>query len=345
MSVEENRHHKSNDYKKCAVEHYLTSGKTQEETCKIFKCSVRSLMRWVDRYKDKGDVKRVNRSPVSYKVKKEHVKFILDILKKNKTITMEDLSHLVKEKFEDIELSRRHLSRIVKQNHVSLKLTNIRHQPVKRFGKDIDINKNLKAFYKEIKKYSIDDIICIDETSINALQKRNRCYSEVGKRCTITTSSQEVFKRYTAIMAISSEGVVGWKLYEKGGMDSDRLIDFLDEYVTSKYRNKLIILDNASCHRNERVKEVVNRDNHLLYSVPYQHFTNAIENYFSVFKSKLQKLDGLTYEEIKANIRSAIRSISKTTYKNILSGSYERDDLYVKKSRKKSNRKYKTYKD
>ena len=105
------------------------------------------------------------------------------------------------------------------------------------------------------------------------------------------------------------------------------------------------------CHRNERVKEVVNRDNHLLYSVPYQHFTNAIENYFSVFKSKLQKLDGLTYEEIKANIRRAISSISKTTYKNtfngkvILSGSYERDVLYVKKSRKKSNRKYKTYKD
>lgn len=49
-----------------------------------------------------------------------------------------------------------------------------------------------------------------------------------------------------------------------------------------------------------------------------------------MFKSKLQKLDGLTYEEIKANIRRAIRSISKTTYKNILSGSYNRDDLYVK---------------
>jgi transposase len=150
MKVEETRHHKSNDYKKCAVEHYLTLGKTQEDTCKIFKCSVRSLMRWVNRYKDKGYVNRVNRSPISYKVKKEHVKFILDILKKNKTITMEDLLHIVKEKFEDIELSRRHLSRIVKQNHVSLKLTNIRHQPIKRFGKDIDINKNLKVFYDEI---------------------------------------------------------------------------------------------------------------------------------------------------------------------------------------------------
>lgn len=32
---------------------------------------------------------------------------------------MEDLLHIIKEKFKDIELSRRHLSRIVKQNHVS----------------------------------------------------------------------------------------------------------------------------------------------------------------------------------------------------------------------------------
>jgi len=114
--------------------------------------------------------------------------------------------------------------------------------------------------------------------------------------------------------------------------------------VTSKYKDKLIILDNASCHRNDRVKSVIQENNKLLYSVPYQHFTNAIENYFSVFKSKLQKLDGLTYEEIKANIRRAVKSIPITTYKNILEGSYKRDELYVRKSRKKSVRKYKTYK-
>jgi CRISPR/Cas system-associated protein Cas5 (RAMP superfamily) len=64
-----------------------------------------------------------------------------------------------------------------------------------------------------------------------------------------------------------------------------------------------------------------------------------------VFKSKLQKLYGLTYEEIKANIRKAIKSIPQPTYKNILEGSYKREDLYVRKSRKKSVRKYKTYKD
>jgi len=43
--------HKSKDYKETAVNYYLVEDKTQEKVCKIFKCSPRSLMRWVERYK------------------------------------------------------------------------------------------------------------------------------------------------------------------------------------------------------------------------------------------------------------------------------------------------------
>jgi transposase-like protein len=39
--------HKSEDYKISAVEYYLVGDKSQVETCKIFKCSPRSLLRWV----------------------------------------------------------------------------------------------------------------------------------------------------------------------------------------------------------------------------------------------------------------------------------------------------------
>ena len=62
--------HKSEYYKISAVKYYLDSNKTQEEVCNIFKCSVRSLMRWVDRYEDEDSIKRHNRVPISYKVKK-----------------------------------------------------------------------------------------------------------------------------------------------------------------------------------------------------------------------------------------------------------------------------------
>ena len=43
---------------------------------------------------------------------------------------------------------------------------------------DIDINKRIKEFYEEVKKYKLEDIICINETNIKSLQKRQHCYSE-----------------------------------------------------------------------------------------------------------------------------------------------------------------------
>jgi transposase len=45
--------HKSEDYKKSAVEYYLVGDKSQLEICEIFKYSTRSLMRWVDKYEKK----------------------------------------------------------------------------------------------------------------------------------------------------------------------------------------------------------------------------------------------------------------------------------------------------
>jgi transposase len=330
---------KSSDYKETAVQYYLFEDKTQEEVCKIFKCSPRSLMRWVEKYKTDGKITGYRRTPKAYKVHKEHVEFLLQEIKKNKTITIEDLLYLLKNKYPDLDLNKSHISRIIHDTNITLKMTRIRHEPIKRFCKDIDINNNLKNFYDEVKKYKIEDIICIDETSIKSLQKRNRCYSEKGKRCVIKTQSQEVFKKYTGIFAISVNGVVGWDLYEKSGINADRMVDFLEANITAKFKNKLIILDNASSHRNPKVKEVINKDNHLLYAVPYQHFTNSIENYFSMLKSRLQKLDGLTHEELKNNIAKTIRNIPKEKYRNIIKGAYERPDKYV--SNKNKTRKIK----
>jgi len=323
--------HKSNDYKLTAVQYYLVEDKTQEEVCKIFKCTPRSLMRWVERYKNEWNVNIHYRKPVAYKVKKEYVKFLVDEINKNKTITLHELNQKLKDKYKDANLSTTQIFRVINDNNITLKLTRIRHEPVKRFGKEININSKIKEFYDEVKKYKIEDIICIDETSIKSLQKRNRCYSNKGKRCVIKTQSQEVFKKYTGVFAISVNGVVNWDLYEKGGINTDRLIEFLEYNITSKLRNKLIILDNASAHRNERIKALVNKHNNLVYAVPYQHFTNSIENYFSMLKSRLQKLEGLKYENLKENIQKVISEIPKEKYENIFKGAYERPEKYVPK--------------
>jgi transposase-like protein len=48
-------HQKSIDYKETAVNYYLVEDKTQEEVCKVFNCSRRSLMRWVKQYENEVD--------------------------------------------------------------------------------------------------------------------------------------------------------------------------------------------------------------------------------------------------------------------------------------------------
>jgi len=333
--------HKSGDYKLSAVEYYLTEDKYQQEVCRIFKCSARSLMRWVEKYNKTGEIERHNRKPIAYKINQQEVKYILQELKQNKTITMEDLLVKVKEKFPDFDISTRHLSRVIKDNNITLKITRLRHEPEKRFGKPVNINEKIKEFYETVKQYKLEDIICIDETSVKSLQKRNHCYSEMGKRCVIKTQSQEIFKKYTGIFAISTNGVLGWNLYQKGGINTDRLVDFLETHITNKYKNKLIILDNASSHRNEKIKELIGKNNTILYAVPYQHFTNSIENYFSMLKSRLQKEEGLTYEKLKENISNVIRGIPKEKYENIFKGAYNRKATYVNnKTRKRTPKKY-----
>ena len=70
----------------------------------------------------------------------------------------------------------------------------------------------------------------------------------------------------------------------------------------------------------------MNKHNNILYAVPYQHFTNSIENYFSMLKSRLQKLEGLKYKNLKENINKVISKIPKEKYENIFKGAYERPE-------------------
>ena len=74
-------------------------------------------------------------------------------------------------------------------------------------------------------------------------------------------------------------------------MTGERMVTFLDTHITGKYKNHLIIMDNAKAHKTEDVKnEAEKNGNKLLFSIPYQPKTNAIETWFSQLK-QLLKLD------------------------------------------------------
>ena len=50
-----------------------------------------------------------------------------------------------------------------------------------------------------------------------------------------------------------------------------------------------------------------------------------------MMKSRLHKLNGLTYLELKENISKVIKEIPKEKYENIIKGTYKKPDIYIKK--------------
>lgn len=130
--------------------------------------------------------------------------------------------------------------------------------------------------------------------------------------------------------------------YIKNGIDSNRMVDFINKFINGKYKNKLIILDNESSHRNPLVTGVIKKDNNLLYAVPYQHYTNAIEGYFNVQKLRLQKKNGLTYDELVNNVKDVLDEIPIHIYKNLIKRAYDSSEKYVKRTstRKRKPKKY-----
>ena len=75
-----------------------------------------------------------------------------------------------------------------------------------------------------------------------------KCY--LGKRCVVKTDDNYIFKKFTLLCAIKNSKCIGAKLY-RGGMTKERFVKFLQDIVFKKYKNHLIILDNAGSHNNE----------------------------------------------------------------------------------------------
>lgn len=64
----------------------------------------------------------------------------------------------------------------------------------------------------------------------------SRC--DLGQRCVLKTKNNKVFTKYTLVCIMSSKGIVGYELYENGGMNVVRMIEFINKYI-KKLRKKL----------------------------------------------------------------------------------------------------------
>jgi transposase len=262
--------HKSQDYKISAVKYYLKNKDNIRKTCKIFDCKKSTLQRWIHRYKTTKNITRRNRKSVSYKITKPQVKSALELLKNNEQFTMNELVIDMKKKYPNFDITPQHLGQIIRDNNKTRKRTRHEHFPKERYKKPIDKATEMNNFFTEVRKFPINKIICLDETSVGSALKPTYSRCNLGKRCIIKTSNQFVFRKFTLLVAINNSKCVGKEMYEKGGMTKERLLEFLEKHIFPNYKDHLIILDNAGSHNNELIKNAITKNgNKYLTSKKY----------------------------------------------------------------------------
>ncbi len=340
--------HKSEDYKISAVKYYLNNKDNIRKTCKIFDCKKSTLQRWIQRYNTSKNLTRRNRKPVSYKITKPQVKTALELLKQNEQLTMNELEFDMKKKYPTFNITPQHLGQVIRDNNKTRKRTRHEHFPKERYKKPIEKQTELNKFYNRVKQFHMNKIICLDETSVGSALKPTYSRCELGKRCVIKTSNQFVFRKFTLLVAISNSKCVGKELYEKGGMTKERLLEFLEKYVFSNYKDHLIILDNAGSHNNELIKNAITKSgNHYLFTVPYTPISNSpIENYFNQIKTYLKKDRNVeNFQELEKNVEKAINKVKPENYKNYFEYAYKLKEGYeLKRKSSTRRRKLKIYK-
>ena len=307
--------HHSTDYKISAIKHYSKT-KNYSETCRIFGCKRTTLARWVKKYKDEKILASKKRSRKSYKIRKVHVKFIINTIKTNKLITLKTLDTLLRKKFDDYNISIQWLNEVIRANSISRKRTRIKHFPETRFGKKISKKVEMEKLFDKIKKYRINDIVSIDETSIKPGMMKEYCREVKGKRCYVRTTDNIVFRKFTAIIAINTKGLVGYKVYDKGGINTDRFLAFIKEKILDKNKGKLLLFDNAREHCSKKVlDEIIKSGNDYVFNVPYNPKSNPIESYFSQIKHYIKLDVPMSFNSLKISLEKAMSKVSKSNYK------------------------------
>tara|TARA_B110000908_G_scaffold15267_1_gene17416 strand:- start:745 stop:1512 length:768 start_codon:yes stop_codon:yes gene_type:complete len=252
---------------------------------------------------------------------------------------LEELNKKLSKKFNDYNITPRWLGQVLIDNHITRKRTRKSHFPKTRYGKKISYKKEVKLFFNKINKYNINDIISIDETSIKSAMVKEYCRNIKGKRCYFKTNDNKVFRKYTLLMAISTKGVVAYKFYEKGGSNKDRFLEFLQNNILSKMKNKLLLFDNARSHIAKSVLESIkNSGNDYVLNIPYHPQTNPIESFFSELKHYIKLDSKIEYNDLLKSIKKSIKKIKKSHYINHFKNSLSNKN-FIKTSRIYSSKK------
>ncbi len=126
----------------------------------------------------------------------------------------------------------------------------------------------------------------------------------IGKKIYGERSGNRFKRRESLLLARRGKELLSPMIFE-GTCNKELFNEWLEKMLLpelKKYKEKqVIIMDNASIHKNKKTREILERAGHiLLYLPPYSPDFNPIEKIFGVIKRKMKNYE-LSLESAIAN--------------------------------------------
>jgi transposase len=115
----------------------------------------------------------------------------------------------------------------------------------------------------------------------------------------------------TLLSSMSVEGM-GLSLAVEGATNREVFETYVEQILAPTLRtDQVVVMDNLTAHKGERVKELIERRGcELLYLPPYSPDFNPIEEAFAKIKSLMRKAEARTREALLAAMGTAISTLS-----------------------------------
>ncbi len=178
----------------------------------------------------------------------------------------------------------------------------------------------LRAVWRVMVARRVDPkrLVFVDEMGVNTSLSSLYAWAVKGERahCSVPRNRG---KNTTLLASMSAEGM-GPCVAMVGATTKVVFEAYVEQVLApTLYPGQIVVMDNLSAHKGERVKEFVEeRGCQLLYLRPYSPDLNPIEEAFAKIKSLLRKAEGRTREALVKALGEAISAVSSKDARGFL---------------------------
>lgn len=159
-----------------------------------------------------------------------------------------------------------------------------------------------------------EDIIYLDECGLDERIIKTKGWKKKGERLMGEVKGQRKWiKRYTIISALQNGTKLIAKAFYETHTNKEVFLSWIKLHLlpSIKNTNRVIIMDNASFHKNRMIKEAIELEGHrLLYLPPYSPDLNPIEHKWTHLKTDIRKIKD-NYDSFKECLSDMICDVKR----------------------------------